>query len=224
MNHLVYYIYLIPLFISALVSIRAYRNNWPGPYRKFSIFLLVVLVAEIISIVWKYWLYKQFSPPYTQNNIWIYNPVIIGEYLFYLYFYHNASGKKILPGNTIWYFMGGYAVLGIINMLFVQGIFTYPTYTLFGSSLIVLFLTVNYFISMLKANKVIQLSTSPLTWISIGSFIYHLCSVPYFLFFSYVLRTNVNLAISLIIIMTIFNFFMYSLYTIAFLCRKHFQQ
>jgi hypothetical protein len=145
------------------------------------------------------------------------------ECLFYIIFYQQVMGKKILPGRTAYYIMFAYTAFGLVNMLSIQGLYQFNTYTLLLYSLIVVFLTTSYFISLLRDNKLIVLSADPLTWMSIGAFIFFLCSIPYCIFFNYTL-TNITLAWSLNIILIILNCFMYSSYTIAFLCRKHFQQ
>ncbi|MBL7727606.1 MAG: hypothetical protein JNM68_07975, partial [Dinghuibacter sp.] len=215
-NQLFFYIFLIPLLTSALASVRAFRKHWPGPYRQFSIFLFTVLLIELFAGLWPLWTHRQFTPPFSKNNYWVYNPFIIIEYLFYIYFFHRATGGKIFSLNISLGIGAGYLVLSLLNLFLLQGMFKYPTHTLAIASLVMVLLTSGYFIALLRSNKLVRLSTEPLFWISVGAFLYHLCCIPLFIFFNYLLRTNIELCLIFFKITTVFNWIMYSSYTIAF--------
>ena len=219
-----FYIFLIPVFLSAMASLRAFRKNWPWPYRSFSLFLFVVLFVEIFAVLWTAWLHAQFPVAYNAHNGWIYNPFMIIEYLFYVFFFLRVLHLKKLQRKMLTLFAFLFTVWSILNMLLVQGISRLNTYSLLVSSLMVVYLSISYFLQLLRDRKIITLTKQPMFWIATGAFFYHLCSIPYFIFLNYTARTNLDLAISLSKIMAVLNWIMYSSYTIAFLCRKNFQQ
>lgn len=224
MKVIFYQIYLIPLLLGALASIRAFRMQWPRPYRWFSIFLFVSLIVELFAVFWNNWLYKQFPVTYSASNHWIYNLFIFPEYLFYIFFFQQTCGYKLFTRKRAFLFMAAYTLWGLANILYVNGLYRYSAQTMVVSGITMVVLTSGYFISLLRSNKLVKLYREPLVWISIGAFIYHLCCIPYFTFFNYLNKVNLPLSLSLYQILTVLCCFMYSSYTIAFLCRKNFQR
>lgn len=219
MPRFVHFLYLVPLCLGAIVSLRSFRMQWPRPYRVFSIFLFFTLVIEILAIAWKLSLHETAYWHYTKSNGWIYNLYYIPQYLFYFYFYDKVldeKGIKKLYRPISWiYFLGG-----LINLCFVQGIFQLDTYSIIGGNLGVLYFSLHYFKQELHRSEPVNASKDPLFWISLGAFIFHTVSLPYFVFINYLSRTNLKLAIALFNILLILNIFMYSFYLIAFLCNK----
>lgn len=219
-----YYIYLIPILFSAVAGLRAFSHNWPRPYKYFSIFLFVVLAVELFANVWTLWLHRQFTPAYSKKNVWIYNVFMIPEYLFYLFFYYNLAQNRTEQKRNLFIVIGAaFIIWGTANMIFVQQMMVMNTYSLLFYSIAVVYLAIDYFVSLLRSNKLVNLSREPLVWISIGAFFYHLCCIPYYIFMNYTTAKDIQLIIMLSKIMTVLVSAMYSSFTIAFLCRKHFQ-
>lgn len=220
MAHIFYHLYIFPLILSVLAGIRAFRYRWPEPYRYFLLFLVTTLLVESFAIVWKYWLYKQFSPSYNQTNGWLYNLYFFPQFVFYLFFYFRVTGRLPKQRNTFFLILLFFVLAATINMVLTTGIYKYNTNNIIIASLLIVFLTTRYFLSLFRSSKLVVLQQEPLAWISFGAFIYHLCCIPYFTFFSYLNKSNLPLSLSLYKILTVLNVIMYSSYTIAFLCRK----
>lgn len=224
MPRFVHYLYLIPLSIGAIVSLRTFRPRWPRAYRYFSLFLCGTLVMELFAVSWKLWLHNAGSWNYTKSNSWIYNVYYLPEYLSYFLFYYMAL---TYDKNRMWIFITigvVFLVIGFANLLFFQGLFQLDTYTIVCGNLGVLYCALAYFKQELQRKVPVRPVTDPLFWISTGAFIFHSVSLPYFIFINFLSRTNLSLAITLFNILLFLNIVMHTFYLTAFLCQNPYQK
>lgn len=214
-----HFLYLLPLCLSGIFSIKAFRKKWVKPYRLFSIFLIVTLIIELFAISWKLFLHQTGYWNYTKSNLWIYNIYLVPQYLFYFLFFSAVLDNKFLKKASypvaILYF-----VFGLANMFFLQLMKQLDTYTIISGSVLVLFCAVSYFIQEINRQEPARVTADPLFWISLGSFIFHTVSLPYFISINFLSRTNLPMAIALFNILLVLNILMYSFYLIAFLCNN----
>jgi hypothetical protein len=215
---LIQHIYMLPLLISMLLSLKSFRQGWHAHYRIFAVLLLCVFLIESMAIWWSYYFASRKGRTFGPSNLWLYNLFLIPQYLLYMTLYYqiirSALLKKILIGIGIVF--TGFAG---INMLYLQEIHGFNSYTLAMADGIVIFMTVSYFNQLLEQKEIVRLSSHPMVWISVGAFIFHAANLPYILALNYLIRTNIPLAIALFYIFLVLNCIMYSLYLIAFLCR-----
>lgn len=219
MPKFVHFLYLLPLCLSVIFSTKAFRKKWAKPYRLFSIFLIVTLITEVFAISWKLFLHHTGYWSYTKSNLWVYNIYLVPQYLFYFLFFSTVLDNKFLKKASyplaIIYFL-----FGLATMCFLQLMKQLDTYTIIAGSFLVLFCTVSYFIQEINRKEPVPVTTDPLFWISIGSFLFHTVSLPYFISINYLSRTNLPMAIALFNILLVLNILMYSFYLIAFLCNN----
>jgi hypothetical protein len=219
MLNLVHYIYLIPLLLSVIVSLKAFRNKWAKSYRLFSIFLMVTLIVELLAISWKLFLHQTAYWGYANSNLWIYNLYLAPQYLFYFIFFSSVLDSKLLrtikkPTIII------YVFTGVFNIIFIQRINQLNTYTIILGSGLVLIGSLSYFIQEFNRKVPALVSKQPLFWIALGSFMFHTVSLPYFIMINYLSKVNLPMAISLFNILLALNVLMYLFYLIAFLCNN----
>ena len=224
MPRFIYFLYLIPLGMGAMISLRTFRLAWPRPYRMFSLFLAGTFIMELLAISWKLWLHQSVFWNYSKSNVWIYNIYYIPEYLFYFLFYYNVLGKKAINFKVFLFICSFYLLGSISNIFFIQGIFQLDTYTIMAGNVGVLLFSLLYFKHELQRATTSNVLKDSLFWISTGAFIFHTVSLPYFIFINYLSRANLNLAIVLFNILFVLNIIMHSMYLIAFLCSKPFQK
>lgn len=219
MQKLLQHIYIIPLFISTLLSLKAFRLSWPAPYKYFSVLLIVVLTTEISAISWKYFFFNtNLLGNYSSSNLWIYNLFLIPQYSLYIYIYYLV----LKPGHLrkLIKFIGVlYPLFVVANLLWVQQIHTVNSYSIIVSSVVVLFLSVCYFEQLWNQAETTKLSSNPMSWLSLGAFIFHAANLPYIISLDYLIKHNITLAIALYYIYLGLNCILYTLYCIAFLCR-----
>src|SRR5213075_2322057 len=113
------YIYLLPLVLSAIFSLKSFRLKWPKPYKLFSIFLCTTLLVEVFAISWKWYLYKTEYWNYSKSNLWIYNAFIVVRGIFILIFYYEVLTSVILK-RMICACIILLIPFGILNYFFIQ--------------------------------------------------------------------------------------------------------
>lgn len=219
MQKLLQHIYIIPLFISMLLSLKVFRLKWHAQYKTFSILLIVIFSTEIFAISWKYYLHKNIgSGDYSNSNIWLYNIFLIPQYLLYLRIYYliirSSAVKKAIAIIRILL-----PAFIIINLLFFQPINTINSYSIVASSAVVLFLSISYFEQLRNETEIIKLTSHPMVWLSLGAFIFHAANLPYIISLNYLIHNNIHLAVALYYIYLGLNCILYTFYSIAFLCR-----
>jgi hypothetical protein len=218
MLQVIQHIYTIPLLTSALLSLRAFRRQWPLPYRIFSLLLFFVLAIELMAISWKYYHHYIGAGHRATSNLWLYNSLLVPQYLLYMaVYYHVLRSARI---KKIILIAGVLLILtGIINPLFFQSIHSVNSVTLVMASAIIIFLTVTWFEQLRREEEQTPLITNPMAWISLGAFIFHAAFLPYIIGLNYLSNVNISLAIALFYVFLILNCVMYTLYSISFLCK-----
>jgi hypothetical protein len=207
MSFLPVYFYFIVL--SFIVSLIVYRGNGYPYIKLFPLFLLTTLTAEFIGS----YLYSL-----GKNNLYIYNFFSVLEFSFYLYvislIISNARVKKYIRIAIILN-----AIASIINILFIQGMKTTHTVTYSIGCLLIVMACIYYFYELFRLPKSVKLSRNPAFWICSGLLFFYICGFPLFAFVNFWGRFKwmVN---SFSDIFDILNFFLYSLFTIAFLCSR----
>ncbi|MGN6292174.1 MAG: hypothetical protein ACTHMV_05460 [Chitinophagaceae bacterium] len=205
-----------PLFIyfigiSFLASLTVYFFSKPAALylRLFPPFLLISLVVELSGMY-----YSRSG----RANTLQYNFFSVFEFCFYLFVLSqvisNAKMKK-----AVWITTGLYALTATINILFIQGkdVFHTITYAL-GCLLIVIF-CIYYFWELFRLPKSVKLQKNPAFWICSGLLFYFCCGFPLFGLINYLVSVSTLLRNNFFTIVTILNIFLYSLFTIGFLCR-----
>lgn len=207
MNFLPLYVYFITL--SFLVSLKVYYNQTDSYLKLFPPFLFLTLVAEFIGS----YLY------YTgRNNLFIYNFFSVFEFSFYLVFissiirYGRAKLIMILAGAI-------YITASTVNILFVQGMRAFHTVTYSLGCLLIVAACIYYFLELFKQPTYVNLTKNPAFWICSGLLFFYCCGFPLYAFINFWARFKWMIK-SFGDIFIILNIFLYSLFTIAFLCSK----
>jgi hypothetical protein len=222
MPRFVHFLYLIPLSLGAVISLRAFRYSWPRAYRFFSLFLIGTLASELFAISWKLYLHDTKWWHYSKSNIWIYNVYYILECVFYFGFYYAVLGGETVRKKTVLWISSLFLAGASYNLFFLQGIYQLGTYTIIAGNVGVLGFTLLYFRQELRKPVVSRPAKDPLFWISVSAFLFNAVSLPYFIFINYLSRTNLTLAIALFNIVLWLNIIMYTLFVIAFTCKRPF--
>jgi magnesium-transporting ATPase (P-type) len=211
------YLYLVPIFTSAILSLKSFRLNWPKPFRIFSVFLISTFLIEIFAISWTKGLCKTEYWNYSRENLWIYNAFAVISHLFFLaYFYHILTNKFIR--TVIVLSIVPFLVFSIINYFFIETPHRLNAYTIIIANIITILLALGSIIQIQREKIIINLNTSPVFWIAAGTLVYYSATLPLFIYFNYLNEyspigqyyTYINDALNII---------MYTAYLIAFLCK-----
>jgi hypothetical protein len=210
LSFLPFYIYIIA--VSLFASFFAYSIRSSPPYlRWFPPFLQATLTIEVTG------LYQNFIG---RPNALLYNLFSTLEFCFYLWILslviNNLQIKKITRITMVIY-----ALLAVINIYFVQGTQTFHTITYSIGCLLVVAFCIYYFLELFRLPHSIQLKNNPAFWICSGLLFFYCCGFPLFGLTNLLSGISKLLVRNMIEIVNILNIFLYSLFTIAFLCIRN---
>lgn len=180
----------------------------------FPFFLLLTLVVEIVG-----WQLSEKA----LNNADLYNFFSVAAFTYYMYLlmevvYSRKAKKAILTVMAI------YAVISLCNILFIQKINSFHTMTYSLGCLLIVVISMYYFYEILQAPRSIDLKKEPAFWIAAGLLFFYICTLPVLGVLNYLFSIPGAIARSLEQIIAILNVLLYSLFTIAFICRISFRK
>jgi hypothetical protein len=201
-------------FIAAsfLVSLLVYtgRKSTAFYLKLFPPFLLATLIVEALGS----YLYS-----IKKNNLALYNFFTVFEFFFYLYIIsliiNNRKAKKIIRITTILY-----VLVAVSNILFIQKMKTFHTITYSLGCLLIVVFCIYYFLELFRGSKSVKLSSNPAFWICSGLLFFYCCGFPLYALINYWSDISKLVVRNFGEIITILNIFLYTLFTVAFLCIK----
>jgi hypothetical protein len=204
--------YTIVLAVSLVVSLSVYyKVRAADAYLKsFPPFLLSTLLAEVVG----YYLNVNHK-----NNIWLYNFFSTFEFCFYMVAISFIIVREQMKKN-IRIVMIIYALVAIFNILFIQQLEAFHTVTYSLGSLLVVASCIYYFFELFKYPKSVKLSYTPAFWICSGLLFFYCCAFSLFGLYNYWSGISRLVMKNFQQIVYILNVFLYSLFTIAFLCIR----
>jgi hypothetical protein len=208
MNFLPLYAYFIAA--SFLVSLLVYRKNTPIYLRLFPPFLLLTLVAEI---------YGSYLYTKGKNNIVLYNFFSTFEFVFYLYILRSViSNKKVQ--KIIWIVMTLFVVAALFNLSFVQKKGTFHSTIYATGCLLIVIFCIYYFLELFRFPQSGRLYYNPAFWICTSLLFFYCCGFPLYGLLNEWSGISSLIVENFTMIVTILNIFLYSLFSIAFICVR----
>lgn len=211
-------LYFIPLIASAIISLRAFRKDWPSAIRFFAAYLLITASVEVFAALWKNHLHETAWWKYKPYNHWIYNLGMVVRYpLVFAYFGDYLPGRK--SGTTL---VGLSFVVLLSNVLLGQGIHHLNSYSVLFSFFLILLLCFWFFRYILIRKDAVNLLSATEFWIAAGLFFYHAATLPLFFIVNALSMKSTLLANTFFLINDPLYFIMHTFLTIAFLCTPKF--
>lgn len=204
--------YTMALTLSLIVSLSVFfKLNPEDSYLKlFPPYLLLTLLIELLG----YYLRSR-----GQSNVLLYNFFSLFEFCFYLVIIslviRSASVKR-----TIMIVIALYTLTATINILFIQKIKVFHTMTYALGCLIVVTFCVYFFLELFRQPKSVRLANNPAFWICSGLLFFYCCGFPLYALINYWGGISKLVFRNFVQIVTLLNVFLYSLFTIAFLCIR----
>jgi hypothetical protein len=207
---------MLPYFTAIIIAISFLASlvAWSKPraefyLRSFTLFLLLTLIVESIGL---------FFIMERRANTILYNIFSAVEFTFYFYvlheIIHHKKAKKLIA-QIIWI----YIVLVVLNNLFIQKITSFPSITYSIGCLLVISFCIYYFLELFQLSRSINLIRQPAFWVCSGLLFFYACSFPIFGLLNFLKNMPRTTAQNFLIVIAFLNIFLYSSYTIAFLCR-----
>ncbi len=217
------YIYLIPLFLSAVVSVNSFRLKWSWGFRLFSSLLLTTVFVEVFAISWKWGMYKGPFWDFSPSNLWIYNAFLIPRHLCTVLFFFSVQNSSAIK-KILLLSLPLFIIFSIVNYFFIQTPFSVNTYTVVLSNSIIIMTVLLFFKQVIDEERVINLVKASEIWIALGTLVYYTGTLPFFVLFNTIIESNSPLLMPLLYINDGLNVLMYSLYLTAFLCSPQTQK
>ena len=205
-----FYIYFMALsFLASIFFIL--RPNEKYSYLKYFVpFLFATIAVEAVGI---------YLASLNKLNIWLYNFFTTIEFCFYFWvisrIVQRAIAKKILRWLIV-----VYAIVAFVNIVFFQKINVFHTVTYSLGCLLTVSACVYYFLEIFRMPMYVKLKNNPSFWICSGLLFYYSCTFPLFGLMNYWIGVSKLLLENFSNIVMILNIFLYSLFTIAFLCGR----
>lgn len=206
--------YFTPDMIFMAISIVAgtvvlFNKGLPLYFRLFPVFLLGTFLNELAAG------YMVTHDYYTTELYNIYNIFQFGFYLYYLSSIFRLRSAHLISRRILLIFL----LLAVLNLLFYQKISVYNSITYALGCLLVVAFSTYYFFELFKRKDIVVLTREPAFWIVTGLLFYYSCTFPLMSSANFVLNTSELVLNSLQSLILLMNVLLYSLFTIAFLCR-----
>ena len=176
--------------------------------RVFPFYLAVTLIIEYLgNYMWSH----------NMNNTFLYNYFGLFSFTFYFLMLHSivksSFAKIIVKGIAIMY-----PFLFAINVAFIQTTgFTSITYSL--GCLLVAAICIYYFYELFQLPNSVDLTREPAFWFCIGLLFFYCCTFPFFGMANLMNDFPRIIMDNMVVLLNLMNVLLYSLFTIAFLCR-----
>ncbi len=197
---------LVPTLIS-LIKYKSLNNS----LRLLFVYLVITCFKEAACI---------YLALKLENNIHIYNALSIVEFFIIPYIYYKEF-TSIKFKNITKYAIIITSIVYLTNVLFIQGLFKFNTYTIIAGRLSLITITLLYFFELLQKVETTSLYKEPMLWVTTGVLFY---SVGSFLVHGlYDLHSQFPMELNLKIwaINSVLNFMMNILFSISFLCADN---
>ncbi|OQP66048.1 hypothetical protein A3860_15800 [Niastella vici] len=197
--------------ICLLASVNLFlQASIPKYLKSFSFFIALTIIIEITG-------YELRKHVFTVNLLYCFFTAF--EFVYYLliirFIIYNQKAKRI-----IFWVMIVYPILVTINVFFIQpGTFHTITYSL--GCLLVVLACIYYFFEIFRITHSVNLVKEPAFWLCTGLLFFYSCSLPLFGLWNQLHGLPKILIKNLRAIQTILNLLLYSLFSIAFLCRTN---
>lgn len=203
-------IYMYAELGALVTSLLTWRTMKGTAFRLFPFFLLLVVAVEV-------------SGDYTgrvlhYKNSWLYNISTTLEFIFYTYIFSCTLRNPVFKKMTS-RFMATYPILVLLNIVFIQGVTEFHSYTYaLGSVFMAIFCSL-FFYELLLNPLEGELHKVPMFWIATGILFFYLGDLTFDLLYNLLkddatgrdIFKSINNNLILIL---------YSCFIIAFLCQR----
>jgi hypothetical protein len=204
------YFDIVSIGIALLAGLAIYFQPNTDIYLKlFPLFLLLTGIVIIIAT---------YLTAQNGNNTILYNFFTSFEFCFYFFILYRII-RKPLAKRIILCILLIYPLVDLINIFFIQKLNIFHTMTYALGCLLIVTICIYYFFELFQLSHSINLARQPAFWICSGLLFFYACSFPIFGLANFLRSLPYVILKNLRTIVDLLNIFLYSSFTIAFLCR-----
>jgi hypothetical protein len=206
---------IVVLVLCFIASLTNYLNkNAPLYLKLFPVFLLQVLICEYIGVQ---------MASHQQNNLFFYSITSVVEFMFYFFFFYSVY-RSSKAKRTVLILMAVYLVGALVNIFYIQGRKVFHTYSFMVGCLLVIAGSIYYFLQLFRNPQQGSIMREPAFWITSALLFYFGCVLPIYGIVNYISTLSNTLNVVLVFILKFMNILLYSLFTLAFLCKVNFRK
>jgi len=209
MSFLPLYVYFIVISFLSSLSVYSTSKTSYSYLKLFPPFLLATIIIESVA---------SYLAAIRKPNAAVYNFFTVFEFCFYLYVISLIVSVKQMK-KAIIITMILYGLIAITNIIFIQKLETFHTVTYAFGCLLIVAACIYYFFELFKIPRSVDLKNNPAFWICSGLLFFYCCGFPLFGLTNFLSGISKLIIRNFYSIIVILNIFLYSLFTIAFLCR-----
>jgi len=205
-------LYVVPNIISFSVVALLYKKLHPQWLRLFIFFLFITLIESTGSFLYSHYMKK--------SNHFIENIYLLVAFSFYfLLFYKSAEINKFKQLVVV--FFSVYILFALADMIFINGLFYFNTYSSGLGSILIILSSLLYFMRLFTSEKVMNYFRIPMFWIATGLLFFFTGSLVQNSLIRYFIANHIDPNGSLYyFIMVTLNIFLHSAFIISFLCNQ----
>jgi len=203
---------LIFSWAACIVALITFRRWMPLHFKLLLVFVfLYAFIDTTGAVIGRY---------YDISNHFLYNIVWGVQYMIIAYFYYHTLKSRVIK-KIILGFFALFPIFFVINAFWIQGFYTFQTYSIvLGASFMLLF-AVSYIWQVYISTETQSIFRDPIFWISLAWFFYYGLTAPYFGMLNYLLNKDPDFASNYYIWVVDFSDCLRnSLLIIGFLCKK----
>jgi hypothetical protein len=208
--------WISPIFeiICFLASIALFfQASIPKYLKTFPFFLLITLGVEFANMLFV---------KSEKISVRLFNIFTTFEIAFYLFIISCCIYSKKIR-RIIWWIIAIYPVLVYINRTFFQ-VKSFHTTTYSLGCLLIVAACVYYILELFQSTRSVNLSKEPAFWICSGLLFFYTCTFPLIGLWNHLHGLPEIILRNLFTILQVLNVLLYSLFSIAFLCRIRFRR
>ncbi|MGZ8550890.1 MAG: hypothetical protein ACXWV2_09520 [Chitinophagaceae bacterium] len=190
--------------------------NWKkirGSYWEyFPFYLAIIFLSEVIGE------YAGYRLHWVKFNLSWYRFFVIPfqflffYWLFWKYFSGDTVKTWVLAGLLI------YLLSWILESAFLAGVeTTFYSFTYLAGNVVLLVLVIVFFAKFMRSDEILNYKQSMMFWVSVGLLVFYLMSLPLYGLWNTLVYNYYDFFNDYWIAITLFNYMMYLLFTIAFI-------
>lgn len=199
----------IPNLICIFIIAIAYKKLQPQWLQLFLYFLIVSFIVDLGA--------TYYSQSFKKSNHFIINFFLPVNFCFYFFiFYKTFETKKLRKIVLVSVVL--YLGLFLVDILFINGIFFYNTYSYCGGSILVVFCCLLYFMWLFSSDKLLNYFKIPMFWIATGLLFFYAGNLVQYSLVRYIIEHDlVTIYYTITIILSCILF---GAFSIGFLCNQ----